>query len=214
MQPLALEQAPSDTSRPAGRPDATLESAIALIAGLARADACALAWRDAHGVPQTVAVGSGELERWAVAQLARGEVDEREGTFVVPLAGGLLAVEGAMEAAEGPVLDACIEHLQALLDSSRRDSERMTAYEALIEVSAQLHAQELNTDELLGLIVHQARQLMEVDVTWLAMIDDERQRVVVKVASGARTESFIRMWVGVGVGVGGLAVRDRRPTSG
>jgi sugar diacid utilization regulator/putative methionine-R-sulfoxide reductase with GAF domain len=207
---LALEHARSDTPRPAGHPDAGLESAIALIARLAGVDACAVAWRDLHGDPRTVAVGSDALEEWAAAQLARDGAGSRRDTLVVPLAGGLLAVEGSTDAVAEHVLAACVEHLQALLDISLRDGERMTAYKALIEVSAQLHAQELNTDELLGLIVRQARQLMEVDVTWLAMIDEERQRVVVKVASGARTESFVRMWVGVGVGVGGLAVRDRR----
>jgi sugar diacid utilization regulator/putative methionine-R-sulfoxide reductase with GAF domain len=103
------------------------------------------------------------------------------------------------------------EFVEALLRAARLDDERLTAYEALIAVSAQLHAQELNTDELLELIVRQAHQLIEVDVTWLAMIDEDGQRVVVKVAAGARTERFIRMWVGVGVGVGGLAVRDGRP---
>ncbi len=217
MQPLAPEHAATDASPSRHRPATGLETALALIHQLTEADACAVAWLDAHGTVRTGGVGSPALERWARAHLAEGAVDERPGTRVFGLHTeqaerfGLLAVEGDPTAAAGPSLDACVEHVRALLDASRLDGERMTAYEALIEVSAQLHAQELNTDELLELIVRQARQLMEVDVTWLAMIDEERQRVVVKVASGARTESFIRMWVGVGVGVGGLAVRDRRP---
>jgi sugar diacid utilization regulator/putative methionine-R-sulfoxide reductase with GAF domain len=194
-----------------------LESALALIRQITGADACAVAWLDAHDMVRTGGVGSTALQDWLSGHVADGAVDERSGTWVVPLHTeqadrfGVLGVEGDVTAAAGPTLHACVEHVRALLDASRLDAERMMAYEALLEVSAQLHAQELNTDELLGLIVQQARRLMEVDVTWLATIDEERQRVVVKVASGARTESFVRMWVGVGVGVGGLAVRDRRP---
>jgi GAF domain-containing protein len=214
MQPLALDHVATDASSDRGRGEASLQSALALIACLPGVDACAVAWLDADGGVRATDVGSSPLRDWTAERLAGAEPGERPGTWLLALGDrgdAALAVEGDPDVAGGPLLDAALDHVGALLDAARIEDERTTAYEALIEVSEQLHAQELNTDELLELIVRQARQLMEVDVTWLAMIDEAAQRVVVKVAAGARTESFIRMWVGVGVGVGGLAVRDRRP---
>lgn len=208
MQPLALDHVAPDVSSSRGHAEASLETALALIARLDGVDACAVAWLDVHGDLRTAGAGSDTLRHWTAELLTPTASDERPGTWVLALdarRAGVLAIEGDADRAAGPMLDAAVGHVQALLDAARLDDERMTAYEALIEVSAQLHAQELNTDELLELIVRQARQLIEVDVTWLAMIDEAAQRVVVKVASGARTESFIRMWVGVGV-----VVRDHR----
>ena len=181
---------------------------------------CIVAWRDADGGVHDRSVGSGEALGPAVADhLAREDahpLDVPAGVWWTPLeqadggSFGLLVVEpdGALReelAAE------VASHVAQLIASSLAASELTAAYEALVEVSSQLHAEELNTDEILALIVRQARRLMDVDVTWLALLDDRQPRLVVKVASGAKTEDFVRMWVQVGIGVGGLAVSDRRP---
>jgi sugar diacid utilization regulator/putative methionine-R-sulfoxide reductase with GAF domain len=220
MQPLAVERRAADDPDAARCPEAWLDSALELVRRAADAQACSVVWRDARDAIRRCSAGDGELEEGLAAELAAGEdraAPACAGACVMPLrdaAGqraGLLALDVEVAAERLPLVAAAAEHLRLLLDSVRGDADRTTAYEALLEVSSQLHAEELNTDELLGLIVRQAHKLMDVDVTWLALIDEERQRVVVKVASGAQTDSFVRMWVGVGVGVGGLAVRDRRP---
>jgi sugar diacid utilization regulator/putative methionine-R-sulfoxide reductase with GAF domain len=190
-----------------------LQSALELAVRAVDARGCAVIWRVASGESNVAGVGSFDgLE----PHLSDGSVNGLSGAWTTPLtdaAGepfGLLAADDP-EPARLRALDDAAEHIGLLLASNERDVERTAAYEALIEVTSQIHAQELNSDEILGLIVRQARHLMGVDVTWLALVDEERDRVVVKVASGATTEDFVRMWVQVGKGVGGLAIRDRRP---
>lgn len=217
MHPLTLDEPAADASS-RRRTTGCVHTALEMIRSIAGAEACSIAWLDARRELRTLSAGNSDLEAALRDRLAAGDAGPDDaGVWTAPLRAGqgqqfgVLGLSEAVAAADAPALHAAVDHVCALLESSRQDAERMTAYETLIEVSAQLHAQELNTDEVLGLIVRQARRLMDVDVTWLAMIDEERQRVVVKVASGAQTESFVRMWVGVGLGVGGLAVRDRRP---
>jgi sugar diacid utilization regulator len=197
-----------------------LESALVMALRAADARGCAAIWFDASGEPEVAGVGSYESLDPAIAEspadaraVSLNGLGEAWTTPLTDEAGepfGLLAADSP-EPARLTALDDAAQHIGALLASSRRDLERTAAYEALIEVTSQIHAQELNSDEILGLIVRQARHLMGVDVTWLALVDEERDRVVVKVASGATTEDFVRMWVQVGKGVGGLAIKDRRP---
>jgi hypothetical protein len=56
-------------------------------------------------------------------------------------------------------------HLARLLGIVLADQERFAAYEALIELTSQLHADEINADEILRLIVDRARRLIGVDVS-------------------------------------------------
>ena len=184
------------------------------------AKGCIVAWRDAGGGVHARSVGSGErLERAATLPLGRHDMDHLEvppGLWWAPLElidgapFGLLVVEPE-EVLREELAAEVASHVAQVVASSLAASEMTAAYEALVEVSSQLHAEELNTDEILALIVRQARRLMDVDVTWLALLDDRQPRLVVKVASGATTDDFVRMWVQVGRGVGGLAVADRRP---
>ena len=178
----------------------------------AGANGCAVAWHPAPGCSSVTSAGSGaDVERAAAARLV-GDAEPGPGLCAIPLGRGLgVLVLDVDDGEVRPLVAAAVDHVAALLEGTRIDAERTAAYEALVDVSSQIHAEELNTDGILALITHQARRLMGVDVTWLALFDEERQRVVVKVASGATTESFVRMWVSVGVGAGGLAVRDRRP---
>ena len=193
-------------------PDGPLRSALELVVRMADANGCAVAWHPTPGCTSVASVGTGEgVDRAAVTRLVEG-VEPGAGMLSVPLPRGfgVIVLDEPQEPAV-PLVTSAAHHVGALLESARVDAERTAAYEALVEVSSQIHAEELNTDGVLALITHQARRLMGVDVTWLALLDEDRERVVVKVASGATTESFVRMWVSVGVGVGGLAIRDRRP---
>ena len=193
-------------------PEGALASALELVLEAAGASGCAVAWHPAPGCSSVTSTGSGaDVERAAAARLV-GDAEPGPGLCAIPLGRGLgVLVLDVDDGEVRPLVAAAVEHVAALLEGARVDAERTAAYEALVDVSSQIHAEELNTDGILALITHQARRLMGVDVTWLALFDEERQRVVVKVASGATTESFVRMWVSVGVGAGGLAVRDRRP---
>ena len=193
-------------------PDGALASALNLVIEAACANGCAVAWHPAPGCASVTSSGTGAaVEQHAVARLL-DDVEPGPGVLALPLRRGLgVLVLDVAGGATRPLVLAAVDHVATLLEGARANAERTAAYEALVDVSSQIHAEELNTDGILALITHQARRLMGVDVTWLALFDEERQRIVVKVASGATTESFVRMWVSVGVGAGGLAVRDRRP---
>lgn len=195
----------------------SLRTALELVRCAAEAETCAAIWRDESGEPTFASVGGDALAQHLVDAMdgvaaVDGDWDAPWTTELLDQAGrhlGLLAID-VPAPPETPTLTAAVRHVALLLASSLQDIERQAAYEALIEVSSQIHAKELSSDEILGFIVQQARRLMSVDVTWLALVDEERNRVTVKVASGAVTEDFVRMWVQVGKGVGGLAVRERR----
>jgi sugar diacid utilization regulator/putative methionine-R-sulfoxide reductase with GAF domain len=89
-------------------------------------------------------------------------------------------------------------------------SERVRAYEAVVEIGQQLQAAEVDADAVFALIVARARELIGTDVSWLGIVDDER-RIFVKVAVGTQTEEFEEMNVTVGTGIGGRAVAEGRP---
>lgn len=217
VEPVGNElSAPGEQTPPRGR----LHSALDLIVRVVGGGACAVAWLDAWSTVRSSSVGpAAEMEIGLRSRLTGEEDPTREvaagwTTTLEDRDGETFAVL-AVDAFPAPEIEdslvAAARHVGFLLDSSRFEAGRTTAYEALVEVCSRIRTEELKADEILALIVQQARRLMEVDVTWLALLDADRERVVVKVASGARTETFVRMWVSVGVGVGGLAIRDRRP---
>lgn len=198
-------------------PGGRLHSALEVVQQIVGADACAVAWLDAWSSVRSASIGAGQAMEAPLRSRLVGDdgdaaigwttaLEDREGETV-----GLLAIDVEPPDAVRSQLAAAARHLGLLLDTSRLEAGRTAAYEALVDASSRIQEEELKTDEILALIVAQARKLMEVDVTWLALLDEERDRVVVKVASGARTDTFVRMWVSVGLGVGGMAVRDRRP---
>lgn len=214
--------APAEThsieSHRAGR----LYGALEIVAKAAGAERCAVAWVDAWSSIRSSSCGSGselleEAMRRLVAVDGEGEQQAEDLPWISRLAArngdsfGCLAIDRVPDPAGQELVEVACRHVAHLLEASRFEAGQTAAYRALVEVSSQIQAEELRTDEILALIVQGARRLMEVDVTWLALLDEEGDRVVVKVASGARTETFVRMWVQVGVGVGGLAIKDRRP---
>lgn len=213
----AVQARPIDSSVHVASTEPWLSSALAVAQRTTGADGCALAWIDRTQAVRTAQVGLGDqLVPRAIAALHEPTSWPGDGTILGlrDHAGrvlGVLAVDCRPDGDEP--LAAVADHIGLLLRSAQRDAERTAAYEALIEVSSQIHEEELSTDAILALIVRQARHLMGVDVTWLALVDEGHERVVVKVASGATTEGFVHMWVQVGKGVGGLAVRDRRPVA-
>ena len=171
---------------------------------------CELGWLGPSGDPVWLSAGESDATPPSWAWLRAGEaaiprnvapLRDRDGRLI----GGVVAdpdeVPGALAALAPDLAD--------VLAAALADQEQFAAHDALIELSSQLHADELNTDEILRLIVERARQLIGVDVTWLGLIDTQ-DRVAIEVAAGARSREFVEMWVDVGHGIGGLAVKERR----
>lgn len=192
-----------------GRTDVArqLEGALRLVAR-ALDGPCELGWLDPAGEPAWLRVGDAPSSSWS--WLSTGEATiprnvaplrDREGRLL----GGVIADPDEVPAP----LAALAPDLADVLAAALADQERFAAHGALIELSSQLHADELNTDEILRLIVERARQLIGVDVTWLGLIDAQ-DRVAIEVAAGARSREFVDMWIDVGHGIGGLAVKERR----
>jgi sugar diacid utilization regulator/putative methionine-R-sulfoxide reductase with GAF domain len=196
----------------AGRTDAAgrLNGAVRMVAQALGAP-CELVWPTETG--ELARVCSGELAQspsWHWLRVLDGDprtcppgtvqLRDRDGKLL----GGLAA-----ETDESGLMEALAPPMAELLGSVLADQERFAAFEALIELSSQLHADEINADEILRLIVERSRRLIGVDVTWLGLIDD-RDRVAIKVASGASSPEFVDMWIDIGHGIGGLAVKERR----
>jgi len=84
-------------------------------------------------------------------------------------------------------------------------------YEALFEISALIQAEQTDLQAIFRLIVDHACELIGTDISWLSLVDEGGERLEVEMASGAQTEAFLDMSVEVGAGIGGIALRDRRP---
>lgn len=168
---------------------------------------CELGWLDADGTPEWLRIGDPGHTSWA--WLSSGEAAMPSN--VAPLRGDDGRLLGGLVSAEdrSELMTELAGDLALVLGAVLADRERVAAHEALIELSSQLHADELNTSEILRLIVERARQLIGVDVTWLGLVD-EQDRVAIEVAAGARSEHFVDMWIDIGHGIGGLAVKERR----
>ncbi|MBS1678306.1 MAG: GAF domain-containing protein [Actinobacteria bacterium] len=223
MAVTSLESAPVDVQTNDGHRAGRLDGALEVVTRAAGADCCAVAWIDAWSSVGSSGFGpeSAPLEdsvrRLMAADRGEGPVVPDDLAWVFRLTArngehfGCLALDQAPDPDSLELVEVAARHVACLLETSRFEAGQTAAYRALVEVCSQIQAEELRTDEILALIVRGARRLMEVDVTWLALLDEDADRVIVKVASGARTETFVRMWVQVGVGVGGLAIQDRRP---
>lgn len=193
-----------------GRGDAArqLDGLVRIVAQALEAS-CELAWVTTTGELGLIRVGElADAPRWEWLRSADAEVPA--GAAALRDTGGRLLGGVATGDSDVPeLLRALAPHLTELLSAVLADQERFAAYEALIELTSQLHADEINADEILRLIVDRARRLIGVDVTWLGLLD-ERDRVAIEVASGATSRKFIDMWIDVGHGIGGLAVKERR----
>jgi GAF domain-containing protein/sugar diacid utilization regulator len=199
------------------------------------ADVCCLVWQPQGDAPIAVfdlgAVEATAEDRasWLAlaCSLPPGAGARRAasgGVLVAPVRGPGGAVEGALAlrpaaGAAGPdgrhegLAFAAAAQLSLVLASSAAHTQRATAYEALFEIGTQIQAEEANADAIFALIVDRARALLLTDVAWLAMVDRDRQRLGMKVAVGAATPDFMGMEVQVGTGIGGVALKERRPVA-
>lgn len=178
------------------------------IAARALGGQCELGWLNADGEPERLRIGDPGPVRWEWLRSGEAAMPPN----VTPLRGGDGRLLGGLVSDQDGPSDLMVElaaDLSLVLGAVLADQERIAAHGALIELSSQLHADELNTSEILRLIVERARQLIGVDVTWLGLID-KQDRVAIEVAAGARSQHFVDMWIDIGHGIGGLAVKERR----
>jgi DNA-binding PucR family transcriptional regulator len=84
-------------------------------------------------------------------------------------------------------------------------------YEALFEIAALIQAEQTDLEAVFRLIVDHARELIGTDLSWLSLVDDAGHRIELQMASGGHTKAFLEMNIEVGAGIGGIALRDRRP---
>ena len=85
------------------------------------------------------------------------------------------------------------------------------AYEALFEIAGLVQSEQTDLEAVFRLVVDHSRELIGTDLSWISLVDESGERLELKMASGAHTEAFLEMSVEVGTGIGGIAVRERRP---
>ena len=209
-------------------PVGQIASALELIAQLCEADVCQLVWRASDGrlvvldgaheasIVADALVDSGWLDE--VAEMPPGTVARvAEGVSVTPVLGpggvpsGALGLRGPADR-EAVVHFAEVGglHINSLLSISSAHADRSTAYEALFEIGTQIQAQESHPESIFSLIVERACELLLADCTWMALGEESSGHLHIEVTSGIRSEGFTQMKSAVGIGIGGLAIKERR----
>lgn len=89
--------------------------------------------------------------------------------------------------------------------------ERTGAYEALIQIGNQLHGASADVDLALDLIVTRAQELLDTDLAWLVLADNERGVLRPVVIRGFRSDDFLAVELPCGSGVGGRAIAQQQP---
>jgi DNA-binding PucR family transcriptional regulator len=209
-----------------GCDSSVLLSGLRLAARAAQADLCCLAWEESPELPATLNVGASActddqalawLAHARAARSSRKPIAVDDGVFVAPLRGPRGQVEAVVAIrplnADTELVALAAQHVSFLLVSSKAHTERSTAYEALFEIGMQIQAQEARAEAIFRLIVERARDLLGTHVAWLAMVDAANERLRMKVAVGTTTPDFMRMEVRVGTGIGGIALKERRPVA-
>lgn len=97
--------------------------------------------------------------------------------------------------------------------ASVADSSGQAAYRALFEIGNQIQAAEVDAAGIFMLIVDHARDLLASDVCWLSLVDQRKEHLRIAATSGAGTPDFGRMEVKIGHGIGGVAVKEKRPVA-
>lgn len=95
---------------------------------------------------------------------------------------------------------------RTLTDRSRREAELA----ALFDTASDL-ARLRDLDAVLRSIVHRARMLLAVDVSYLSLNDDSASATSMRVTDGSASALFQQVRLGMGEGLGGLVAQTARP---
>ncbi|WP_354699649.1 hypothetical protein DSM112329_05370 [Paraconexibacter sp. AEG42_29] len=101
--------------------------------------------------------------------------------------------------------------MNATLLGSAPGRARTGAYEALIQIGNRLHGASADVDRALDLIVTQAQELLDTDLAWLVLADNERGVLRPVVIRGFRSDDFLEVELPSGIGVGGCAIAQQQP---
>ncbi|WAL64126.1 GAF domain-containing protein [Amycolatopsis cynarae] len=99
--------------------------------------------------------------------------------------------------------------IHATLDRHRRREAELVA---LFETASDL-ARLRDPDAVLRSIVHRARTLLRVDVSYLSLNDEEAGRTYMRVTDGSVSKLFQEVTLGMGEGLGGLVAQTSRPSA-
>jgi sugar diacid utilization regulator len=84
------------------------------------------------------------------------------------------------------------------------------AFQALYEIGLAVQAEVVELNPVLGLIVQRTSQLLQVDLAWIALLDESVDSLRMFESLGARDrDRFHEMVIAMGAGIGGIALRER-----
>src|SRR5690606_35043500 len=97
--------------------------------------------------------------------------------------------------------------VRALLDRRRRREAELSALFDTASDLAQLH----DLDAVLEAIVRRARKLLDTDVAYMTLQDEERGDTYMRVTDGSVSAQFQRVRLAMGTGLGGLVAQTGTP---
>lgn len=83
------------------------------------------------------------------------------------------------------------------------------AFQALFEIGQAVQAEVVELTRVLSLVVRRTSQLLQADVSWIGLLDEDGATLRIFDSWGARHPQFEQMVVSMGVGLGGVALRKR-----
>ncbi|MBI3965908.1 MAG: GAF domain-containing protein [Chloroflexi bacterium] len=104
-------------------------------------------------------------------------------------------------------------HLTASLQNAnlfRLTQQREREAEALYEIGNEV-SKLLDLDSILGLVVENARQLVDSEIAMLSLLDPKRSEVRIRATAGTRSARFHEARVAVGAGMGGRVIATGAP---
>ncbi|UVS82363.1 GAF domain-containing protein [Actinokineospora sp. UTMC 2448] len=139
-----------------------------------------------------------------LALLADGAGGDRLAQVVI--AARAAGVDGAELAALERATEDALRVRATVAAHQRREAELA----ALFDTASDL-AQLRDTDAVLRSIVHRARMLLGVDVSYLSMNDERSGITYMRVTDGSASALFQQVTLGMGEGLGGLVAQTARP---
>ncbi|MFF5988966.1 helix-turn-helix domain-containing protein [Prauserella flavalba] len=122
------------------------------------------------------------------------------------LAAGASSDELARVPADGAAVRLAMDIRRTLDARSRREAELA----ALFDTASDL-ARLRDLDAVLRSIVHRARMLLRVDVSYLSLNDEAEGGTYMRVTDGSASALFQQLRLGMGEGLGGLVAQTARP---
>ncbi|MEU7524168.1 GAF domain-containing protein [Saccharothrix sp. NPDC042600] len=126
------------------------------------------------------------------------------------LAGGARSEELALVAVDDPGAGPAVELALRINTTLRGHRRREAELGALFDTAGDL-ARLRDPDEVLRSIVHRARRLLGVELSYLTFNDPATETTYMRVADGSVSELFPRVRMRMGMGIGGLVAQTGRP---